>query len=127
MEKDDAKVIADGIVKGFEKMANSTERSSERNAQAIVESSEKNAQAIRESSEMNTQAIIKSSERNAQAILDGFRETAKLIGRSLGGTRAELMMDCLLAKANGSGKIPEPGSEEWNDCKKIADKVLEEF
>lgn len=105
MEREEARIIAEGIVKGFEKMANGIEKSSERNSQAIIESSEK----------------------NAQAILDGFRETAKLIGSSLGGTRAELMMDCLLAKANGSGKIPEPGSDEWNACKKIADRVLEEF
>lgn len=61
---------------------------------------------------------------NAEALKNGFRE----IGKSLGGTRAELMMDVLLkqSEVNG-GKIPEPGSEEWNKCKEIAKQVLKEF
>ena len=104
MEKLDAEIIADGIVKGFEKTANSIDRSSERSAQAIIQG----------------------SEINAQAIVQGFRETARIIGKSLGGTRAELMMDCLLLKSK-DGTIPKPDSKEWDVCKTITTTVLEEF
>jgi len=89
----EAEIIANGIVRGFEKTANSMDRNSERNAQAIIR---------------------------------GFRETARSIGESLGGTKAELMMDCLLKKSE-DGKILKPDSDEWNECRAISKRVLEEF
>jgi len=100
MENQDAKLIAEGMVKSAEKLAN-----------AIIDNNTKNANAI-----------IDSNTKNAEALRDGFKE----VGKSLGGTKAELMMDVLLKQANG-GDLPEPGSDEWNKCRDISKKVLEEF
>lgn len=76
--------------------------------------------------EIIADGIKKSSKRNSKAIITGFRESSKEIGKSLGGTRAELMNDCLL-KLTRNGKIPRRGSRKWSRCKKMAIDVLEEF
>lgn len=76
--------------------------------------------------EAMVKAAEKSGEKVAQGIKEGLCEGFSEVAKGLRGTRAELMMDCLLKKAE-NGKIPEPDTEEWNTCKKIADKVLEEF
>ena len=121
MKVSEVGTIADAMVKAAEKsgeriakgMVKSAERSGERIARGIVESSENIAKSI-----------VHNSTENAEALKEGFRE----IGRSLRGTRAELMMDVLLkqSEANG-GKIPDPGSGEWNRSKEIAKQVLKEF
>jgi hypothetical protein len=111
MENQDAKLIAEGMVKSAEKIAN-----------AIIDNNTKNANAIIDSNTKNANAIIYNSTKNAEALRDGFKE----VGKSLGGTKAELMMDVLLKQANG-GDLPEPGSDEWNKCRDISKKVLEEF
>ena len=106
MKDSEVKVIAEAMVKAAEK-------SGEKIAKGLVKSAEKTANAI-----------IDNNTKNAEALKEGFRQ----IGNSLGGTRAELMMDVLLkqSEANG-GNIPEPGSGKWNECKEIAKQVLKEF
>jgi len=106
MKVSEAKIIAEGMVKAAEK------------------SGEKIAEGMVRSAENIAAAIIDNNTKNADALKEGFRE----VGKSLGGTRAELMMDVLLkqSEVNG-GKIPEPGSEGWIKSKKIAKQVLEEF
>jgi len=106
MEISEAGKIAKGMVKAAEK-------SGKRIAKGMIKSAEEIANAI-----------IDNNTKNAEALKEGFRE----VGKSLGGTKAELMMDVLLkqSEANG-GNIPEPGSTEWNKCKSIAKQVLEEF
>lgn len=89
-----------------------------------VSDAETIAQAMVKSAEKIANAIVDNNTKNAQALREGFRE----VGKSLGGTKAELMMDVLLkqSEANG-GALPEPGSKEWNKCKEIAKQVLKEF
>ena len=96
METEEAKVIAEGIEKMAEKIAN-----------GMVAAAEK------------------SGEKVADGIRDGFGATAKEIGKSLGGTRAELMLK-LLTVPNGT-EIPDPDTEKWKKCKKITDGLLKEF
>ena len=121
MRDSEVKVIAEAMVKAAEK-------SGERIAEGMVKSAERSggriAKGIVESSENIAKSIIHNSTENAEALKEGFRE----IGRSLRGTRAELMMDVLLkqSEVNG-GKIPEPGSEGWNKSKEVAKQVLKEF
>jgi len=106
MKVSEAKIISEGMVKAAEK------------------SGEKIADGMVRSAENIANAIVDNNTKNAKALREGFRE----VGKSLGGTKAELMMDVLLkqSEVNG-GKIPEPGSEGWNMSKKIAKQVLEEF
>lgn len=106
MTVSEARVIAEGMVKAVEK------------------SGEKIARGIVESAGQIASAIIDNNTKNAEALREGFTG----IRKSLGGTRAELMMHVLLkqSEANG-GNIPEPGSNEWNKCKSVAKQVLEEF
>lgn len=82
------------------------------------------AEGMVKAAEKIASAIVDNNTKNAEALREGFRE----VGRSLGGTKAELMMDVLLkqSEANG-GNMPEPGSNEWNKCKSVAKQVLEEF
>lgn len=102
----EAKIIAEAIVKASEK------------------SGEKIAKGMTESAEKLANAIIDNNTKNAEALKEGFRE----VGKSLGGTRAELMMDVLLKQSESNGgTIPEPGSEGWNKSKEIAKHVLKEF
>jgi hypothetical protein len=117
MKISEAEIIAEGMVKA-------TEKSGEKIAKGMVKSAETTAKCMTESVEKIANAIVDNNTKNAEALKEGFRE----VGKSLGGTRAELMMDVLLkqSEANG-GNIPEPGSEEWNKCKDIAKQVLEEF
>jgi len=73
-------------------------------------------------------AAEKSGEKIAQGIKDGLCEGFSEVAKGLHGTRAELMMDVLLRQSEvDGGKIPEPGSAEWNKSKEIAKRVLEEF
>jgi hypothetical protein len=82
------------------------------------------AKIITESAEKTGNAVIDNNTKNAEALRDGFRE----IGKSLGGTRAELMMDVLLKQSEANGwNIPTPGSRKWNECKEVAKQVLREF
>jgi hypothetical protein len=106
MTVSEARIIAEGMVKAVE-------RSGEKIARGMIESAREIASAI-----------IDNNTKNAEALGEGFRG----IRKSLGGTKAELMMDVLLkqSEANG-GNIPEPGSNEWNRCKLVAKQVLEEF
>ncbi len=99
-------------------------KSAETTAKSITESAEATAKSIIKSTEKTANAIIDNNTKNAEALKEGFRH----IGTSLGGTRAELMMDVLLkqSEVNG-GKIPEPGSDGWNKSKEIAKQVLKEF
>ena len=128
MKVSEAKIIAEGMVnaadKSGEKIAKGMVKSAEITAKSITESAEATAKSIIESAAKTANAIIDNNTKNAEALKEGFRE----IGKSLGGTRAELMMDVLLkqSEANG-GKIPEPGSEGWNKSKEIAKQVLKEF
>ncbi len=128
MRLSEAKIIAEGMVKAAEKsgkkIAKGMVKSAEATAKSITESAEATAKSITQSTEKIANAIIDNNTKNAEALRDGFRE----IGKSLGGTRAELMIDVLLkqSEANG-GNIPEPGSEKWNECKEIAKQVLKEF
>lgn len=117
MKDSEVKVIAEAMVKAAEK-------SGEKIAKGLVKSAETTAKSITESAEKTANAIIDNNTKNAEALKEGFRH----IGTSLGGTRAELMMDVLLkqSEVNG-GKIPEPGSEGWNKSKEIAKQVLKEF
>ena len=128
MEKEEAKIIVEGIEKMAEKIAEgmtmAAEKSGERIANGMAKSAETTAKSIKESAEITANAIIDNNTKNAEALKNGFQE----VGKSLGGTRAELMMGVLLKQSESNGgKIPEPGSEEWNTCKRIAEKVLEEF
>ena len=106
MKDSEVMVIAEAMVKAAEK-------SGEKIAKGIVKSAEKTANAI-----------IDNNTKNAEALKEGFKH----IGNSLGGTRAELMMDVLLkqSEVNG-GRIPDPGSEGWNKSREIAKQVLKEF
>ncbi|NIU58373.1 MAG: hypothetical protein GWN67_18890 [Phycisphaerae bacterium] len=117
MKISEAKIIAEGMVKAAEK-------SGEKIAKGIEKSAEATAKSIIQSSEKTANAIIDNNTKNAEALKEGFRQ----IANSLRGTRAELMMDVLLrqSEVNG-GKIPEPGSEEWNKSKEVAQQVLKEF
>ncbi len=96
METEEAKVIAEGIEKTAEKIAN-----------GMITAAEK------------------SGEKVAERIRVGFGETAKEIGKSLGGTRAKLMLK-LLTLPNGT-EIPTPDTDQWKKCKRITDGLLEEF
>jgi len=106
MSVSEARIIAEGMVKAVEK------------------SGQKIAKGMIESAGEIANAIVDNNTKNAEALRDGFWG----IRKSLGGTKAELMMDVLLkqSEANG-GNIPEPGSKEWNKCREIARQVLEEF
>jgi len=117
MKDSEVKVIAEAMVKA-------AEISGEKIAKSMVKSAETTAKSITESAEKTANAIIDNNTKNAEALKEGFRE----VGKSLGGTRAELMMDVLLkqSETNG-GKIPEPGSDGWNKSKEIAKQVLKEF
>jgi len=106
MKLSEAEIIAEGMVEAAEK-------SGEKVAKSMIKSAEKIANAI-----------IDNNTKNAEALKEGFRQ----IGNSLGGTRAELMMDVLLKQSESNGEnIPEPGSKKWNECKAIAKQVLKEF
>ncbi len=117
MKHSEVKMFAKAMVKAAEK-------SGEKIAKGLVKSAETTAKSITESAEKTANAIIDNNTKNAEALKEGFRE----VGKSLGGTRAELMMDVLLkqSEVNG-GKIPEPGSDGWNKSKEIAKQVLKEF
>jgi cell division septum initiation protein DivIVA len=128
MKDSEIKVIAEAMVKAAEisgeKIAKGMVKSAETTARSITESAEATAKSITQSTEKIANAIIDNNTKNAEALKEGFRE----VGKSLGGTRAELMMDVLLkqSETNG-GNIPEPGSKKWNECKEIAKQVLKEF
>ena len=117
MKDSEVKVIAEAMVE-------TAEKSGEKIAKGMVKSAEATAKSIIKSAEKTVNAIIDNNTKNAEALKEGFRQ----IGNSLGGTRAELMMDVLLkqSETNG-GNIPEPGSKKWNECKEIAKQVLKEF
>lgn len=128
MKDSEVKVIAEAMVKAAEKsgekIAKGMVKSAETTAKSITESAETTVKGIIKSAEKTANAIIDNNTKNAEALKEGFRQ----IGTSLGGTRAELMMDVLLkqSEVNG-GKIPEPGSDGWNKSKEIAKQVLKEF
>jgi len=128
MKDSKVKVIVEAMVKAAEKsgekIAKGMVKSAETTAKSITESAETTVKGIIKSAEKTANAIIDNNTKNAEALKEGFRQ----IGNSLGGTRAELMMDVLLkqSEANG-GKVPEPGSEGWNKSKEIAKQVLKEF
>ncbi len=117
MKMSEARIIAEAMVQ-------SAEKSGEKIAKGMVKSAEVTAKSITDSAEKTAKAIIDNNTKNAEALKEGFRE----VGKSLRGTRAELMMDVLLkqSEVNG-GTIPEPGSERWNKSKEIAKHVLKEF
>lgn len=128
MKVSEAKIIAEGMVKAAEKsgekVANGMVKSAETIGKSITESAEVTAKSIIESTEKTANAIIDNNTKSAEALKEGFRQIAK----SLGGTRAELMMDVLLKQSEANaGKIPEPGSDRWNKSKEIARQVLKEF
>ena len=119
-----AKAMVEAAEKSGEKIAKGMVKSADKTARSITESAEAAAKSMIRSTEKTANAIIDNNTKNAEALKEGFRQ----IGNSLGGTRAELMMDVLLkqSEANG-GKIPEPGSDGWNKSKEIAKQVLKEF
>ena len=128
MKDSEVKVIAEAMVKAAEKsgekIAKGMVKSAETTAKSITESAETTVKGIIKSAEKTANAIIDNNTKNAEALKEGFRQ----IANSLGGTRAELMMDVLLKRSEtNGGNIPEPGSKKWNECKEIAKQVLREF
>jgi len=66
-----------------------------------ISEAEKMAQGMVQSAEKIANAIVDNNTKNAEVLREGFRE----VGKSLGGTKAELMMDVLLKQSEANGVI----------------------